>query len=148
MRLEKRILIVDDDDTIRALVVTVLRRRGFRLDTARNGVEAMEKLIACRYSLVILDLMMPRMSGYEVLDTLSATPEVVRPLVLVLTAGIERRPFDLSFVVGTIHKPFDIELLVDTVSGCLSVAEAREQLDTCPEPSTVTVARASHDEPN
>ncbi|HWN67048.1 MAG TPA: response regulator, partial [Haliangium sp.] len=71
MRLEKRILIVDDDDAIRALVVTVLRRRGYRLDTARNGLEALEKLKNCRYSLVVLDLMMPRMSGYDVLDTLA-----------------------------------------------------------------------------
>ncbi len=148
MRLEKRILIVDDDDTIRALVVTVLRRRGYRLDTARNGVEALEKLAACRYSLVILDLMMPRMSGYEVLDKLSAQPEVTRPLVLVLTAGLERRPFDRKFVVGTIHKPFDIELLVDTVSGCIAAADAREQLDTCPEQPGVTIVRPSPDEPN
>jgi DNA-binding response OmpR family regulator len=148
MRLEKRILIVDDDDTIRALVVTVLRRRGYRLDTARNGVEALEKLVACRYSLVVLDLMMPRMSGYEVLDQLSTQPEVTRPLVLVLTAGLERRPFDRSFVVGTIHKPFDIELLVDTVSGCLSAAAQREQLDTCPEQPSVPIVRPSPDEPN
>jgi DNA-binding response OmpR family regulator len=148
MRLEKRILIVDDDDTIRALVVTVLRRRGYRLDTARNGVEAMEKLIACRYALVILDLMMPRMSGYEVLEKLSGQPEVTRPLVLVLTAGLERRPFDRSFVIGTIHKPFDIELLVDTVGGCLSAAEAREQLDTCPDAVPPVAERPLSDEPN
>ena len=148
MRLEKRILIVDDDDTIRALVVTVLRRRGYRLDTARNGAEALEKLTDCRYSLVVLDLRMPRMSGYEVLERLGAQPEGTRPLVLVRTAGLERRPFDRSFVVGTIHKPFDIELLVDTVSGCLSAAEAREQLDTCPEQSSVTVSRPSPEEPN
>jgi DNA-binding response OmpR family regulator len=148
MRLEKRILIVDDDDTIRALVVTVLRRRGYRLDTARNGVEAVEKLTACRYSLVILDLMMPRMSGYEVLEQLRAQPEVTRPLVLVLTAGLERRPFDQGFVVGTIHKPFDIELLVDTVSGCLSVAEPREQLDTCPDHPSFPAERSMREEPN
>jgi two-component system chemotaxis response regulator CheY len=148
MRLEKRILIVDDDDAIRALVVTVLRRRGYRLDTARNGIEALEKLKSCRYSLVVLDLMMPRMSGYDVLDTLAAQPEVTRPLVLVLTAGLDRKPFDKSFVVGTMHKPFDIELLVDTVSGCISAAEAHEQLDTCPEPSLASGIRPAPEEPN
>lgn len=148
MRLEKRILIVDDDDTIRALVVAVLRRRGYRLDTARNGVEALEKLATARYSLIILDLMMPRMSGYEVLETLGAQPEVTRPLVLVLTAGLDRKPFDQSFVLGTIHKPFDVELLVDTVSGCLSVAAAREQPDTCPEHPGTERGRPCPDEPN
>jgi CheY-like chemotaxis protein len=131
MRLEKRILIVDDDDPIRALLMTVLRRRGFSADCARNGVEALELLAACRYSLVVLDLMMPRMNGYEVLDHVGKMPAATRPLVLVLTAGLGMRDFDTSFVVGTIQKPFDIELLVDTVSGCLVAAAEQPQLESC-----------------
>ena len=131
MRLEKRILIVDDDDAIRALLMTVLRRRGFPVDSARNGMEALELLTTCRYSLVVLDLMMPRMNGYQVLDHFSSMPSTTRPLVLVLTAGLEQRKFDTSFVVGTIQKPFDIELLLDTVSGCLVAADASPQLDSC-----------------
>lgn len=146
MRLEKRILVVDDDDTIRALVLTVLRRRGHRLDSARNGTEAIEKLSACRYALIILDLMMPQMSGYEVIERLAATPSSARPLVLVLTAGLEPKPFDTSFVVGTMHKPFDIELLVDTVSGCLAVIDPLPQLDACVE--TVEPRNSPRDEPN
>jgi two-component system phosphate regulon response regulator PhoB len=145
MREEKRILIVDDDDAIRALVVTVLRRRGYRLDTARNGVDALDKLMSCRYALVVLDLMMPRMSGYDVLEKLSEQPETTRPLVLVLTAGLERKPFNMSFVVGTMHKPFDIELLVDTVAGCLAAREAQTQLDGCPEASIVVPPRPSEE---
>jgi adenylate cyclase len=140
MRLEKRILIVDDDDAIRALLMTVLRRRGFQLDSARNGVEALEKLAACCYSLVILDLMMPRMNGYDVLEHLGVSPSATRPLVLVLTAGTEPKKFDTSMVLGTIQKPFDIELLIDTVVGCLTAAEPREQLDQCGEgPEAVSV---------
>ncbi|MDQ3282981.1 MAG: response regulator [Acidobacteriota bacterium] len=136
---------MDDDDAIRALVVTVLRRRGYRLDTARNGVDALEKLTTCRYSMVILDLMMPRLSGYDVLDKLSEFPEVARPLVLVLTAGLERRPFNMSFVVGTMHKPFDIELLLDTVAGCLAAAQAQPQLEGCPDATVVLPPRAGEE---
>jgi CheY-like chemotaxis protein len=131
MRLEKRILIVDDDDAIRALLITVLRRRGFRLDSARNGIDALERLAACRYALVVLDLMMPRMNGYEVLEHIGAMPSTTRPFVIVLTAGLELRKFDTSIVIGTIQKPFDIELFVDTVSGCLVAAEGCPQRDTC-----------------
>ena len=133
MRLEKRILIVDDDDPIRALLMTVLRRRGFHADCARNGVEALQLFAACRYSLVVLDLMMPRMNGYEVLDHIAKLPPATRPFVLVLTAGLGIRTFDTSFVVGTIQKPFDIELLVDTVAGCLVAAAEQPQLETCGE---------------
>jgi DNA-binding response OmpR family regulator len=148
MRLEKRILIVDDDDTIRALVTTVLRRRGYGLDTARNGVDALEKLAACRYALVILDLMMPRLSGYGVLEHLAKLPAGSRPLVLVLTAGLEPKPFDKSFVVGTMHKPFDIELLMDTVSGCLAAASPQEQLDTCLDTGVAPAPQPVKEEPN
>lgn len=133
MRVEKRILIVDDDDAIRALLVTVLRRRGYRLDMARNGLEAVEKLAACSYELIILDLMMPRMNGYQVLEWLRELPEDSRPLVLVLTAGLEARKFDTAFVIGTMAKPFDIELLVDTVAGCLTTRAGRPQHEECPE---------------
>lgn len=130
MKSEKRILVVDDDDAIRALLSTVLRRRGLRVETARNGVEALARLAECRYSLLLLDLMMPLMSGYEVLAHIADESASTRPLVLVLTAGIEPRKFDTTFVVGTIHKPFDVELLIDTVMGCLKVTEPLPA-DTC-----------------
>lgn len=111
--------------------MTVIRRRGLPVDSARNGVDALEHLAACRYALVVLDLMMPRMNGYEVLEHISRMPPATRPLVLVLTAGLEQRRFDTSFVIGTIQKPFDIELLVDTVAACLEATERREQLESC-----------------
>ena len=123
MRPERRILIVDDDDAIRALLMTVLRRRGYEVDTAHNGLEAIDKLNASRYSLILLDLMMPRLSGYGVLDYLAEQDAPSRPLVIVLTAGLEPKPFDGSIVIGTIRKPFDVSLLVETIAGCLSVAE-------------------------
>lgn len=123
MRLEKRILVVDDDDAIRALLRTVLRRRGFVVDTARNGVDALEQIGARRYALIVLDLMMPRMSGYELVEQLETQSSMIRPRVLILTAGIQSRPFDPSLVVGTMQKPFDVELLLDIVSGCLTATD-------------------------
>jgi len=101
--------------------VTVLRRRGLHADAARNGIEALEKLGVHRYEVMLLDLMMPQMNGYEVLTHLAAQPAAQRPLVLVLTAGLEPRPLDTRVVIGMLHKPFDVELLVDTVVGCMSL---------------------------
>jgi two-component system nitrogen regulation response regulator GlnG len=127
MRLEKRILIVDDDDAIRALLETILRRRGYSIDVARNGAEAIDLLMVGRYSLAILDLMMPRMSGYDVLEQLQAMSPDQRPLVMVITAGLVLRPVDMSFVVATISKPFDVNLILDAVNGCLTAAPPRPQ---------------------
>jgi len=120
VRSERRILIVDDDDAIRTLLATVIRRRGFRADVARDGVDAVAALAARRYALVLLDLMMPLMNGYDVLQHIATLAAGARPLVLVLTAGIEPRPIDASLVIGILHKPFDVELLIDTIGGCMS----------------------------
>ena len=130
--MEKRILIVDDDDAIRMLLFTVLRKRGFRVDSARNGEEAVEKSRLCRYSIVLLDLMMPRMSGYEYLEEIEQWPPDQRPLVLVLTAGTEPRNLNPQIVAGTIRKPFDIELLLDTIEACIRTLEEFRQRESCP----------------
>ena len=130
MRLEKRILVVDDDDAIRALLRTVLRRRGFAVDTARNGIEALEEMGARRYALVVLDLMMPRMNGYELVRHLEEQSFTSRPRVLILTAGLPGRPLRSDLIVGSIPKPFDIDLLLDTVSGCLAATAPLHQTET------------------
>jgi two-component system alkaline phosphatase synthesis response regulator PhoP len=136
-RTEKRILIVDDDDAIRALLMTVLRRRGFDVDAARNGVEALERCNRCNYALLLLDLMMPRMSGWELIEQLAPRiKEKGLPLVIVLTAGLEPAGLDPTLVIGAIRKPFDIPMLMDMVLGCLSTIVAVEQLPTCSVPDS------------
>lgn len=133
MGTDKRILVVDDDDAIRALVRTVLRRRGWHVDAARNGVEAMQHLSLHPYALIVLDLMMPMMSGYEVLEHISGLAPEARPYVLVLTAGLEPRVFDKAFVLGTMHKPFDVSLLLDTVTGVLQATVGDSRGEERPE---------------
>ena len=129
---EKRILVVDDDDAIRTLLLTILRRRGLVIDTARNGAEALEKLGQCAYAVMLLDLMMPVTSGWEVLEKLAKFEAAHRPLVIVLTAGSESRDFSPELVIGSIRKPFDVELLNDMVAGCIATVTHKQQLADCP----------------
>jgi two-component system response regulator ResD len=146
---EKRVLVVDDDDAIRALLFTILRRRGFAVDTANNGEEAMSRSAKCRYAVVLLDLMMPKMSGYEVLERLEQESADTRPLVIVLTAGNEPRNLSPELVAGAIRKPFDIEMLVDMVRACMTTVVERDQRDGCPPPDTDGhFRRDRHDEIN
>jgi DNA-binding response OmpR family regulator len=133
---DKRILIADDDDAIRALLFTILRRRRFAVDGARNGVEAMSRLRTCVYSVMLLDLMMPIKSGWDVLDELKKLPADARPMVIVLTAGNEPRDLDPHIVAGSIRKPFDVELLMSTVTACMNALNERPQLPDCPPPDS------------
>ncbi len=129
---EKRILVVDDDDAIRMLLLTILRRRGLVVDSARHGGEAVELFDRCAYSVVLLDLMMPQLNGWEVLAHLEQLPEESRPLVIVLTAGNEPRDLNPKLVAGTVRKPFDVELLLDTITACMGTLPDKDQLDNCP----------------
>ena len=131
-REEKRVLIVDDDAAIRTLLFTILRRRGLPVDTAKQGAEAVERLARCRYALMLLDLMMPVMNGWQVLEHVTSMDPQNRPAVILLTAGTEPRDFNPDIVVGSVRKPFDVELLYDTVVGCISVVAARQQMPGCP----------------
>src|SRR5438270_9141853 len=133
---DKRILIVDDDDAIRALLFTILRRRRFAVDGARNGVDALARLRKCTYSVMLLDLMMPMKSGWEVLDELKKLPAAERPIVIVLTAGNEPRDLDPSIVAGSIRKPFDVDLLMATVTACMNALDERPQFPECPPPDS------------
>ena len=132
---EKRILVVDDDDAIRVLLRTILQRRGLTADSARDGNEALECLGRARYSVMLLDLMMPRGSGWDVLGEIARWPLERRPITIVITAGTEPRTLDPSLVAGTVRKPFDIDMLVDTVAACVRDAPARKQSDDQPSPT-------------
>jgi CheY-like chemotaxis protein len=129
---DKRILIADDDDAIRALLLTVLRRRGFFVDVAQNGAEALRRLKLCRYSVLLLDLMMPIKSGWEVMDELKKMDPEARPFVIVMTAGVNSGDLDPALISGSVSKPFDVEFLVEAVTGCVTASASRDQLPDCP----------------
>lgn len=132
MAIEKRVLVVDDDDAIRALLCTILRRRGISVDSARNGADALDRCERCRYAVILLDLMMPQVNGYQVLDEFARRSREDRPLILVLTAGAEPRNLSPDLVAGTLRKPFDVEMIVDTISAAMATLADREQNDDCP----------------
>src|SRR5258708_34155969 len=71
MSLERKALVVDDDPGVRLLVKRILSTNGFLVDVARDGGEAIEKIAATDYDVIILDLMMPRINGSGVVNYLS-----------------------------------------------------------------------------
>jgi CheY-like chemotaxis protein len=104
-----RVLVVDDDDGIRRLVGTILRRQQYEVDDAFDGQEAIEKLTDRGYDALFLDLMMPRCNGYEVLAFLRQQ-EIDHKCVVVMTAAGTRgtRDLDTGLVHRVLHKPFDV----------------------------------------
>lgn len=109
------LLIVDDDKAVRRLLARVAERAGFDVDTARDGLQALEMLERKQYEIAIVDLMMPRLSGYELVQKISTlTP---RPVVIVATALMngDVASLDDSMVRRVIRKPFDINAVANAL---------------------------------
>lgn len=114
-----QILIVDDDPHIRKLVGHFLSREGFGILEAANGLDALEMLQSAKADLVILDIMMPRMDGYELCRELREHYDL--PL-LMLTAKGESAQKVKGFDLGTddyLVKPFDPPELIARVKALL-----------------------------
>jgi CheY-like chemotaxis protein len=114
-----KILVVEDDDSIRKLVITALRRHHFNPEGVGDGESALARLREEHYAVIVLDLMMPRMTGWQLLDALRELPQKTVPPVVVMTAVAETTKLDPYLVKSVIRKPFDVELLCDVVSGCM-----------------------------
>jgi CheY-like chemotaxis protein len=123
MTLPPSVLVVDDDDMIRGLLATVLRRHGVGCEFAIDGEEAIERLREKRYALVLLDLMMPRADGFAVIAFLRDST-IRTPVVVVTAAGPHKTVnLDPTVVKAVLSKPFEIYHLIDTVTALCGVIE-------------------------
>jgi len=82
----QRILLVEDDDALANVYVTRLQAEGFDVRRVSNGEEALATALTYKPNLVVLDVMMPKVSGFDVLDILRNTPETANLKIIMLTA--------------------------------------------------------------
>lgn len=118
---KKRALVVDDDDPIRTMLAKVVERQNLAVDTARDGVEAIDRIDEDGYSVIVLDLMMPRVDGYGVLQHLHAHhPDMLRCTIIASAVPESEilRNFDVP--VFRVHaKPFDMARLIADIHECV-----------------------------
>src|SRR4029453_4069590 len=114
----EKILIVDDDEDVLLIVQTILDNSGYTVVVARNGREGVEKAIETSPNLILLDVMMPELSGWEVCTTLKSAPETRQIPIAMLTVKSEIRDLITGMQVGAddyITKPFTRKKLLSTV---------------------------------
>ena len=114
------VLVVDDDQALRGLFTTLLGKKGFAVDTASDGQAAFDQIHRHNYSVILLDLMMPEVNGFELLDRLERDSPALMEKVIVMTGASQRsiQDLDTSRVWGLIRKPFDIDNLVSSTVAC------------------------------
>lgn len=119
------ILVVDDEPDVRELFNITLKMAGHQTDTARDGLEAIDKLGQKRPDLILLDLMMPRMDGFAFLSHVREKEESAPMRVLVATAKVldeaDRQKLSAWPVVGVLNKgDLDIGGMVGVITSALS----------------------------
>jgi DNA-binding response OmpR family regulator len=135
-------LVVDDEEAIRTLLARVGERAGFDVDTARDGVEALEMMNRKDYLIAIVDLMMPRLSGYELVQRISGLEP--RPFVIVATALTNGAiaSLDDSMVRRVIRKPFDVHAVAAGLIETARQIVEKRAADASAAPQLITIAPA------
>lgn len=118
---ETRVLVADDDQAIRQLVCTIIKREGLEVDCAADGAEAIDMLREHQYSVLLIDLMMPRVDGFGVIEYVKSHPAAQKPVVLVITAYADQKfkEVDPTIVTGVVRKPFEVAELGNLVRLCV-----------------------------
>jgi two-component system chemotaxis response regulator CheY len=110
------VLIVEDEDSIRGVIRDVLEDRGFRVTAARNGAEALSMLDTLRPDVLVLDLLMPVMHGWDFMESyVEKTDGHAIPIVVVSVNPALPRSFNRFGVRQVVSKPFDVDVLIDAV---------------------------------
>jgi CheY-like chemotaxis protein len=123
-------LVVDDDPALQGLFTRLLSRKGFSVDAAADGRIAYDQLHRTAYSVILLDLMMPDVNGFELLERLHRDSPSLLPRVIVMTGASQRAIEDLDTrgIWGLIRKPFDIDELVSSAIAC---SQGKRQTAEC-----------------
>ena len=117
------ILVVDDEPNILLSLQFLMKQKGYEVRTATNGEEALKELGLETPDLILLDVMMPKPDGYEVCQTIRATPEWENIPVIMLTAKGREVEMEKGLAMGAddyITKPFATQELVEKIQAILA----------------------------
>jgi CheY-like chemotaxis protein len=118
----KRVLVIDDEEDVRELLRTVLDDAGYVVETAINGADGLAKISVVQPDLVLLDLNMPVLDGWEVLERLPRLSQP--PVVVIISAYVEDWRALRAGAWECLRKPFQVRDLLATCTRALAAAGA------------------------
>jgi CheY-like chemotaxis protein len=108
------VLLVEDDEDIRATLGEFLSGQGYEVETASNGQEGLKRLEKHKPGLVLLDLMMPVMNGWEFLEKKKTEPPEISKVPVLVISAVPGQPY-VPGALATLKKPIDLHRLMDFV---------------------------------
>lgn len=142
-----RILVVEDNAVNQLVVVAMLRKLGYRVDVAANGLEALDAIERTTYAAVLMDCMMPEMDGYEATASIRRQPGADGSIpIIALTANVTEGERERCLAVGMddyIAKPFTIDEVGAALARCIGGRRTPGQSDAADAPLTPVVPEGS-----
>lgn len=125
------ILVVEDDATMQKMALKILRSRGFSAGLARNGREAVAMAANLKPGLILMDLSLPEMNGWEATRALKADPALARIPVVAITAHAMVGDRETALAAGCaecLTKPYELEDLIALVERYVGPAQSQEKV--------------------
>jgi two-component system chemotaxis response regulator CheY len=116
--MSKKVLVVDDSGVLRNIIVFNLKKAGYEIQQAVDGIDGLEKISEFKPDMIVLDIMMPRLDGFGVLNEKSKNDEIKDIPVLILTAKGGEDDKEKAIALGAcdvLTKPFSPKQLVNSV---------------------------------
>lgn len=113
------LLVIDDDPSIRSLISSLLESEGYSVATAGDGEEGLQMLQQVKPSLVLLDLQMPRLNGWQFLRMVEEQ-DISLPVIAMSAAVTPQQLSQVKGVTDFIAKPFDLDVLLAKIAACIS----------------------------
>ncbi len=145
----QRLLLADDSITIQKVVELVLAEEDFEIKAVNNGEEALNALESFKADIVLADIEMPKMNGYQLCEKIKQNPKTAAVPVILLAGAFEPIDEDLSRQVGaddSVIKPFESQELISKINAALTMASAAEGVAAFAEPSDETIEIAEEAE--
>jgi len=132
MRSEPRVLVIENNDALRVLLFTILRHQPLSVDTAAYFEEALEKVEACDYALIVVDMDMPEDAGQQFVSMFRERRPEATTFILAVRDPNANAYIDSTLVNAVMNKPLEIDTLAELVRECAMVVPPPEDPLPCP----------------
>jgi len=132
MPTEARVLIIEDNDALRAMLFTILRHQPLGVDTAVSAEDALEKTRQCDYALILIDMSLPDDEGISFLMRFREERPDATTFVLAVLDPTDDVSIDSKYVGATVNKPLEIDTLADVIRECAIVVPPPDEPLPCP----------------
>jgi chemosensory pili system protein ChpA (sensor histidine kinase/response regulator) len=127
-RSTRTVMVVDDSVTVRKVTSRLLERHGYEVVLAKDGLDAITKLEEIRPDIMLLDIEMPRMDGFEVASLVRHNPHLIGLPIIMITSRTGEKHRERAFQIGVnayMGKPFQEQQLLETIAELLAAVSAR-----------------------